>query len=174
MSAFIRSQADAAFTITRFERLYDEALAESAAWSADAGREACAAASSYLVTLADMLKGQADERRRHADTEARSAARLHAAMHEVRGIDAIRADLAATRHELSARGEALSQARHDLGAHARALASAEAAVNRARSDCATSRQALAAAHRELDALRGSRTWRLLGAYRGVRNWLREV
>ena len=195
VSAFIRSDADAACTVTRFEQLYEEALAEPAAWSADAGREACAAASTYMVKLAGMLKGQSDERRRHAEGEARSAARLRAAVDDVRGIETTRAELAATRAQLAARGEALSQAHealstakaelaalrvdltsrdHDLRTRAQALVDAEAAVDRARSDSARSQHSLAAAHRELAALRGSRTWRLLGAYRGVRNWWRAI
>ena len=193
VSAFIRSRADAGDVISQFERLYQEALVEPVAWSAEAGREACAAASSYLVTITDLLKGQADERRRHVDTEARSAARQHAAVREV---EELRAGGGVYRYhrtalgggELSARLEALSQADaglaalrldltkrdHDLADRARALVNAEAATARIQSDSAVSQHSLAAARRELEALRGSRTWRLLGVYRGVRNWLREV
>jgi hypothetical protein len=176
--AFIRSNADADRTIDQFERLYEEALTEPIAWSAAAGRDACDAASSYMVTLATMLKGGSDERRRHADTEARSAA----------GLQAARASLAAKREELSARIQALAVANaerstlqsdlarrdRDLAARTRALANTEATLDRTQADLALSQHSLATANRELEALRGSRTWRLLGAYRGVRNWLREV
>jgi hypothetical protein len=47
-------------------------------------------------------------------------------------------------------------------------------LDRAQADLVLWQQSLAAAQRDLEALRGSRTWRLFGAYRGVRNWLREV
>ena len=172
----------------QFERLYEEALTEPVVWSADAGRDACDAASSYMVTLADMLKGESDERRRHADAEARSAAGLHAARHENEALRAELTSLAAAGEALSARNQALAAADamrstlqsdltrrdHDLAARTRALANTEATLDRTQADLALSQHSLAAAHRELEALRGSRTWRLLGAYRGVRNWLREV
>ena len=186
--AFIRSNADAEGTIDQFERLYEEALTEPVVWSADAGRDACDAASSYMVTLADMLKGESDERRRHAEAEARSAAGLHAARHENEALRAELTSLAAAGEALSARNQALAAADakrstlqsdlarrdHDLAARSRALANTEATLDRTQADLALSQHSLAAAHRELEALRGSRTWRLLGAYRGVRNWLREV
>jgi Glycosyltransferase Family 4 len=186
--AFIRSNCDAVATIDQFERLYEEALAEPVVWSADAGRHACDAASSYMVTLADMLKGQSDERRRHADTEARSAAGLQAARHEREALRAELASSAVTSKELLARTEALAVAAaerstlrsdlarqdRDLAARTRALANTEAMLDRTQADLTLSQHSLAAANRELDALRGSRTWRVLGAYRGVRNWLREV
>ena len=111
-----------------------EALTEPIAWSADAGRDACDAASSYMVTLANMLKGGSDRQRRHADTEARSAA----------GLQAARAALAATSEELLARNRALAIADaerstlqadltgrdHDLAARTRALANTEATLDR--------------------------------------------
>ena len=49
-----------------------------------------------MVTLANMLKGGSDERRRHADTEARTAA----------GLQAARASLAAASEERLARIQA--------------------------------------------------------------------
>ncbi len=96
--------------------------------------------------------------------------------------------LAAASEELLARNQALTVADaerstlqsdltrrdHELAARTRALANTEATLDRTQTDLAMSQHSLAAAHRELAALRGSRTWRLLGAYRGVRNWLREV
>lgn len=169
--AFIRSHADATETLDQFERLYDEALAEPAAWSAAAGREACASASSYLMSLADRVKAEGDERRRHADTEARSAAGWQAALHQVDTLKAeLAAALAATSDGMSARSEAEAQ----LSVCVKTVALAEAERSTLQSDLIRRDLDLAAAHRELDALRGSRTWRLLGAYRGVRNWWRAV
>ena len=176
--AVVRSQADATHTLDRFEQLYEEALAEPIAWSVEAGRQACDAASGYLVTLATLLKGESDERRRRARTEARSAAALDAARHEV---ETLRAELAARLQALSvveaeraALQSDLARRDHDLAARTRALTTTEATLDRTQADLALSQQSLAATDRELNALRGSRTWRLLGAYRGVRNWLREV
>jgi hypothetical protein len=154
---FIRSHADANATIDRFERMYREALEEPVAWSAAAGREACGSASSYLLSLVDRLKGEAAERRRHADAEARIAARLQAA--EAR-LSALQSDL--TRQE------------RDLTARTRVLAHAEATLDRTQAALVQTQQSLTAVKRELEAVRGSRSWRLLGAYRGVRTWLREV
>ena len=186
--AFIRSNADAETTVDQFERLYAEALTEPVAWSADAGRDACAAASNYMVTLASMLKGGSDERSRHADSEARSAAGLQAARQESETLRTELISLAAASEELLARNQELTLADaerstlqsdltrrdHELAGRTRALANTEATLDRTQTDLAMSQHSLAAAHRELAALRGSRTWRLLGAYRGVRNWLREV
>ena len=117
-----------------------------------------------------------------------SAAGLHAARHETEALRAELASAAAASEELLARNQALAVADaerstlrsdltrrdHDLAARTRALANTEATLDRTQADLALSQHSLAAANRELDALRGSRTWRLLGAYRGVRNWLREV